>query len=148
MTKQFWADASTMNCVWLFQTSEEEPVVDKVFWRTERVFLTREEARIWGKARPYVWGEENEGWRIYGVPCDGVMANILGKFHKNEYYIKRDVKQSINDFLKDVVGTFEKNYWNWGGAMGNKAIGKTKALMILDNLAIKHFGSQLLEETK
>jgi hypothetical protein len=43
---------------------------------------SRAEGREYGKARPYAWGEENEGWRIYGVPCDGMMTEILGKHNK------------------------------------------------------------------
>lgn len=33
-------------------------------WRTENVFLTKEEAMNHGKSRPYAWGEYEEGWRI------------------------------------------------------------------------------------
>lgn len=79
----YWSDASTRNCVWLFQVedynSSDETEQRERYWRTERVFLTREEARSHGKARPYEWGEENDGWRIYGVPCEGLIAEILQK---------------------------------------------------------------------
>jgi hypothetical protein len=81
MTEQtcYWSDASTRNCVWLFQIKESTDEQLDTHWRTERVFLTKEEARSHGKARPYEWGEENDGWRIYGVPCEGLMAEFLGK---------------------------------------------------------------------
>jgi len=85
MTKQYWADAITMNCVWLFQV-----ILDDGEVVTERVFLTQEEAKEYGKARPYAWGKENEGWKIYGVPCDGLMAEILGK-HTEEFKNKVDM---------------------------------------------------------
>lgn len=119
MTEQYWADASTKNCVWLFQIKEkiyrecscgamcgedgetgrgEECECFEAFWRTENVFLTNEEANTHGKARPYAWGEKNEGWRVYGVMCIGLMAELLGR-HMKEFAdkvehisIKRDDK--------------------------------------------------------
>ena len=45
-------------------------------------FLTREEARKHGQARPYAWGKENEGWRIYGVQAHGIMVELLGQHNK------------------------------------------------------------------
>jgi hypothetical protein len=99
--KEYWADASTRNCVWLFQIkriiypkagcicgaeyNDEGEEVNKdcecanEVWYTECVFLTRKEATAWGERRPYEWGEQNKGWRIYGVPCYGLMAELLGK---------------------------------------------------------------------
>ena len=106
MCKQYWADGSTKNCVWLFQVKEknygengctcgayddEGSRVDEQectcaieSWRTENVFLTREEANRHGEARPYAWGKKGEGWQIYGVMCKGLMAEILGK-HATEF---------------------------------------------------------------
>jgi hypothetical protein len=98
MCKQYWADASTRNCVWLFQIKEknyaEDEVGDRIFesWRTEAVFLTKDEAMNHGKSRPYAWGDYEVGWRIWGVPCHGLMAEILGK-HVNEF-----------EFAVDYVG--------------------------------------------
>jgi hypothetical protein len=46
-------------------------------WRTEKVFAGRVEARNFGKARPYEWGEENVGWRIYCVCANGLLAKLL-----------------------------------------------------------------------
>lgn len=75
--KQYWADALTKNCVWLFQIRE-----DKEHWRTEGVFLTKNEAKEHGNSRTYAWGKYNHGWRVYGVPCRGLMAELLGKHNK------------------------------------------------------------------
>jgi len=82
--KEFWADAMTKNCVWLFQIKEDEE-----HWRTETVFLTNEEANDWGNRRPYAWGKKNVGWRIFGVPCYGLMAELLSK-HIKEFESKVD----------------------------------------------------------
>lgn len=110
--KQYWADAATKNCVWLFQTKvsrygemgctcgaydEEgestgtECTCAVTYWRTENVFLTREEAKTHGRSRPYAWGEENKGWRVYGVMALGLMVELLGlhnkEFEKHVEYI-------------------------------------------------------------
>ena len=81
----YWGDAATRNCVWCFQirqwVSEEHDEYTES-WYTSRVFLTRKEAREYGEARPYEWGKENKDWRIYGVPCNGLMAKILGQHYK------------------------------------------------------------------
>jgi len=104
MCKQYWADAATKNCVWLFQIKEQnygedgctcgafdedgdlidgkECTCATESWRTENVFLTREEANRHGERRPYAWGLKGEGWQIYGVPCHGLMAELLGKHNK------------------------------------------------------------------
>ena len=42
-------------------------------WRTESVFLTREEGEQYAKARSYRWDK----WRVYCIPCDGELAKIL-----------------------------------------------------------------------
>ena len=121
--KQYWADAATRNCVWLFQIkqrgwNEEHGCQCDVeydedgertskfpckcfvdFWRTENVFLTRKEAEAWGESRPYEWGKQNEGWRVYGVPCCGKMAEILGRhaeeFEKEVEYITKNVEVKV-----------------------------------------------------
>lgn len=109
MSKQYWADCATKNCVWMFQiknkvyrdgcdcgiyddegdllegkTEEDEKKCECYYheWRSEGVFLTREEARSHGKARPYEWGEEGEGWRIYGTQAHGIMVELLGQHNK------------------------------------------------------------------
>lgn len=101
--KQYWADAATRNCVWLFETKRKvypksgcvcgaehddegrlkegskECECENETWNTEYVFLTQKEAIEWGESRPYAWGKLGEGWRIYGVPCCGIMAQLLGE---------------------------------------------------------------------
>ncbi len=123
MSKQYWADAATMNCVWLFRVmrkvyrngcdcdiygDEGELLEGKTqedvdncecfvkVWETEAVFLTREEARDHGKARPYAWGEENKGWDIYGVPAKGLMVDLLGQ-HNKEF---EDKVEYITEYKK------------------------------------------------
>lgn len=124
MFKQYWADASTKNCVWLFQVKEnlygemgcqcgsfdEDGEELKgctcaiISWRTENVFLTKEEALNHGKSRPYAWGEKNKGWRIYGVMCIGLMAEILGK-HTEEFEdkVERICKPSSPYHYKQTI---------------------------------------------
>lgn len=46
----------------------------KWHWQTERVFLTRQEAEAWGKARHYRWPD---GWQVYCVPCEGELAAAI-----------------------------------------------------------------------
>lgn len=46
-------------------------------WRTEKVFAHREEARLFGQSRPYAWGDENIGWRVYCVCANGALAKLL-----------------------------------------------------------------------
>lgn len=118
MDKQYWADAGTQNCVWMFQVKlkeygedgcicgawnheEGETVEGKIcdcgfeYWQTEVIYLTEEEARKHGEARPYAWGKEREGWRVYGVAAKGIMVELLGQHNeefenKVEYITKRD----------------------------------------------------------
>ena len=73
-TKQYWHDAITRNCVWLFQIIHSDGEIT-----TERVFLTQEEAKAYGESRPYAHGIKGKDWKIYGVPCEGLMAEILGQ---------------------------------------------------------------------
>ena len=43
-------------------------------WETDRVFLTRQEAEEYGKARSYNY---RDGWRVYAVNCVGELAQAL-----------------------------------------------------------------------
>ncbi|MBK8583863.1 MAG: hypothetical protein IPL86_19245 [Flavobacteriales bacterium] len=47
-------------------------------WRTESVFLTREEGERYAKARSYRWPK----WRVYCIPCDGELAVLLSEYQK------------------------------------------------------------------
>ncbi len=99
--KQYWADAATQNCVWCFQKGwlqygengctcrefdeDGEPIGDECtcgveVWHTQRVFLTHEECIAYGRNS----GEFGKDWRIWGVPCDGIMAELLG-LHAKEF---------------------------------------------------------------
>ena len=122
MTNQYWADASTQNCVWMFQVKYnkhsgedgctcgfwnheescenedvEECTCGVTVWETEAIYLAKEEARSHGEARPYAWGKENEGWRIYGVPAKGIMVELLGQ-HNKEF---EDKVEHITEYKKD-----------------------------------------------
>lgn len=56
-------------------TFHDVPCAEKT-WRTERVFLTREEGEAYGKRFDYNY---REGWRVYGVPAEGSLAQLLRK---------------------------------------------------------------------
>ena len=44
-------------------------------WRTESVFLTRDEAESFARSRAYRWSS----WRVYCVPCEGALAQVLNQ---------------------------------------------------------------------
>jgi len=44
-----------------------------LFWETERVFFTREEAEKWGQAHAYRW----DAWRVWCLPAQGELAALL-----------------------------------------------------------------------
>ena len=67
------------------------------WWDTDCVVATREEGDAKGKARPYEYGEQHKGWRVYCVPCDGDLARILVK-----HWPLRRVKQAA---VRDGDGT-------------------------------------------
>ena len=46
------------------------------YWITDYVFLTREEAVEYGKARSYNYKK----WRVFCVPCIGELADLLDKY--------------------------------------------------------------------
>ena len=45
-------------------------------WETERVFLTREEANTYARARDYNYPS---GWRVYALPAEGELVKLLRK---------------------------------------------------------------------
>jgi hypothetical protein len=88
--KEYWADAGTSNCVFLFQVQVADSTEDDVgyvYWDTIRVFLTENDALNYGISQRHNLGEYGADWRVYGVPCDGQMAEILGR-HTNEFQTK------------------------------------------------------------
>lgn len=46
-------------------------------WETERVYLTREEAESYGKARAYNY---RDGWRVYCVTAEGALRDLLKRY--------------------------------------------------------------------
>ena len=48
-----------------------------ISWDTQKVFAHREEARRYGQSRPYAWGDEGEGWRVYCVGALGELRRLL-----------------------------------------------------------------------
>ena len=117
---QFWADAMTKNCVWMFQKRYEEygpegctceyeldedleipddfkcTCTHKV-WKTEAIYLLREEARNHGLVRPYEYGKEKEDWRIYGVPLYGIAPGMLAKEGVNREQVEVWNQEIVNE---------------------------------------------------
>jgi hypothetical protein len=91
VSKQYWADACTINCVWLFQqrivTSMDDDSISASHWHTSAVFLTRLEGIEYGFSRHYNYGKYGEDWRLYGVPAAGEIAERLGSAGVNQAYI-------------------------------------------------------------
>ena len=49
-------------------------------WLPDRVFLSREEAESWVAQRIYNY---SEGYRIYGLPCEGDLVKVLNAGYWN-----------------------------------------------------------------
>lgn len=118
MSKQYWADACTTNCVWLLQTryipfsdndleyddegnklepdayDEFDPknIPEEACWNTEAVSLLRHEVYNIAKHREYNYGREGIDWRIYGVPAVGTMLEKLASTGVNQEYIDSEVE--------------------------------------------------------
>lgn len=43
-------------------------------WRTEGVWLSREEGEAWGREKDYRFAK---GWRLYGVPAEGALVELI-----------------------------------------------------------------------
>ena len=67
-TDGFWAfvEKESNDHGWPFVTID---------WNTESVFLTRDEAEAFAKAKSHRWDK----WRVYCVPCDGELATLLSE---------------------------------------------------------------------
>lgn len=50
-------------------------------WHSELVFFTREEGEKYGKSRDYNYPD---GWRVYCVSAQGILAELLKMFTKRE----------------------------------------------------------------
>ena len=62
-------------------------------WCTNAVFLYRDEALKYYRARHYAYGTLGKSCRIYGVPCYGEMATILAD-HVTPTDIKTRLKET------------------------------------------------------
>ena len=62
---------------WLDEESLLNMGAGEIQWDTERVFLTREEGEEYALQRAYDYGEKGRNWRVYCVPCEGELADIL-----------------------------------------------------------------------
>jgi hypothetical protein len=73
------ANELTRDPVFLFQR-KQEALVDGdetcvgTYWHTERVFGTRQEGEAFGRDRAH---DYPDGWRVYCVPCEGMLARTL-----------------------------------------------------------------------
>lgn len=48
-------------------------------WKTESVWLDRDEATAFGEAKSYRYGQRGRDWRVYCVCADGDLAKLLQK---------------------------------------------------------------------
>lgn len=46
-------------------------------WRTEGVYLSREEGESFGESKSYKYGEKNKNWRVYCVPANGKLTDLI-----------------------------------------------------------------------
>lgn len=136
MGKQYWADAATQNCVWMFQIKRTEYGEDGCncgywnheeacanenirectcgfdYWYTEAIYLTKEEALTHGDARPYAWGTREEGgWRVFGVPAKGIMTELLGQ-HNEEFEDKVEYITKYPKTFTHKVQACRDSYFN------------------------------------
>jgi hypothetical protein len=81
-------------------------------WDTHHVFFSREEARQFGLRRPYHWGEEGVGWRVYCVCAEGELAEILVN-HEKDQRILGNTKKALQLML-DFYKAFQKPDWKEG----------------------------------
>jgi len=117
---------ATKNCVWLLQKRyipfcdpnleyddegnrlnleaydefAPENIPDEACWNTEAVFLTRHEAYETAKRREYNYGKQDIDWRIYGVPCHGMITEKLASTGVNQEFIDGEVEK-YNEIRKE-----------------------------------------------
>lgn len=110
-SRQYWADAATKNCVWLLQVKLFGCAIENSeelseYWYTHEVLLTRKEAAA---RRDYENSKSsNNHWRIWGVPCDGLMADLIGRHNVEfesevEYISNSSNKQREAELRKELV---------------------------------------------
>lgn len=77
MTEQYWADACTQNPVWIIQQKDHDGS-----WYSVGVCLTEKEGIDILEARPHHYGKIGEDCKLWGVPCHGIMIDLLGQHNK------------------------------------------------------------------
>ena len=112
-------EEATSNPIFLFQRKLVR------HWDTERVFFSREEGEQYGKDNAYNY---RKGWRVYCIPCDGVLAKVLNLFAAQIALLpesaQRDPHQLFSDLAKfdDLIRAAQAwaaAYAAHGAAVGN-----------------------------
>lgn len=69
---------ATRDPIFLFQWKKilADDDFNEDVWETDSVFFTREEGERFGRNHAYRWPN---GWRVYCVPANGVLAELLRK---------------------------------------------------------------------
>jgi hypothetical protein len=67
--KDIAREECTRDPIFLFQVRQTA----RQAWRTETVFLTREEGEKWGKIHSYRW----KHWQVYCIPATGELATLI-----------------------------------------------------------------------
>ncbi|MEL6896451.1 MAG: hypothetical protein AAFP90_10145 [Planctomycetota bacterium] len=81
------------------KTNVDEIPYVRTDWKTEAVFLTREEAESFGEARAYRWPH----WKVFCVPCEGDLARVLDRYELSTVLQATDRNETPN--VKDAHGT-------------------------------------------
>ena len=66
--KEYWGKECTINCIHQLQTPDINGG-----WRTEAIFLNREEAEDYVSRQSYNYPK----YRVWGTPCRGTIAKVL-----------------------------------------------------------------------
>lgn len=53
-------------------------------WETVGVFRTRKEAEDWGHGQRHNLGSKGRDWRVYCIPCEGQLADIIKRIDRDE----------------------------------------------------------------
>jgi hypothetical protein len=94
--ESMWVEDKEEIPTWMFQFLTQDGTVDEtpgfwqfvenedndnnwpfviIDWNTEHVFLTRDEAETFAKAKEHRWDK----WRVYCVPAEGELARVLNQ---------------------------------------------------------------------
>lgn len=110
---------------WYTEDPEKNPDADQVtaqmmadhdigtkHWYTQNVFFSREEAVRHGERRPYAWGLEGEGWRVFCVCAEGELAKILVN-HERDARILNNTNKAL-ELMLEFYKAFQKPDWQEG----------------------------------